>query len=52
MNLRGVESMYIIWDAKASPVAKYLVDSIDGWNHIILDDLKPSPSINIYNKKV
>lgn len=31
-----LEPMYIIFDAKASPVAKDLVDSIDGQNHTIL----------------
>jgi len=33
MNLSEVEHMYLIVYAKASPVAKDLVDSIDGRNH-------------------
>jgi len=33
MNLAGVEHVHLIFYAKASPVGKYLVDSIDGRNH-------------------
>ena len=47
INLLEVEHTYLIFNAKASPVAKYLVDSIDVRNHIIIyksglkeDDLK------------
>ena len=33
MSLAGVEHVHLIFYAKASPVAKDLVDSIDGRNH-------------------
>ena len=36
INLLGVEHTYLILNATASPVAKYLVDSIDVRNHMSL----------------
>ena len=33
INLIRVEPMYIIFNAKVSPIAKYQVHSTDGWNH-------------------
>ena len=40
MNLAGVEHIHLIFYAKASPVAKDLVDSIDGRNHTWLGHAK------------